>query len=170
MIPIIFESLSVTLLGMVDSSMISHLGACNLNEANMYTKHILKINYTYTFINVIIFVALLQPLISIFDVSELTKITTYYIMLIYSGGSFLFYPLSFALPSSLRAAGDTKFVMFVSASTMFLFRVGAAYLFDYGFKMGILGTWVAMISDWIIRMTIFIIRYRNGKWQNNKVI
>ena len=146
------------------------LGAKDVDEAKMYTKHILKLDYIYTFINGIIFLFVLKALISVFEVSDVTKNTAFYIMVVYSIGSMLFYPLSFALHAALRAAGDTKFVMVVSSASMFLFRIGAAYIFVYAFKLGILGTWFAMVSDWVIRMIIFIVRYRNGKWQKHKVI
>ena len=36
--------------------------------------------------------------------------------------------------------------------------------------MGIMGTWVAMVSDWVIRSAIFHIRFKRGKWAQNKVI
>ena len=146
------------------------LGAGNVDEAKMYTKHVLKIDYAYAFVTSIIFVLLLRPLISIFEVSELAQNTAFHIMLLYSVGSILFYPSSFALPASLRASGDTKFVMMVSSLSMLLFRVGAAYIFANVFNLGILGVWVAMASDWAIRMTIFIFRYRSGRWQKHKVI
>ena len=146
------------------------LGAGDVDEAKMYTKHVMKIDYAYAFVTSILFVLVLRPLISIFEVSELAQNTAFYIMLVYSAGSILFYPSSFALPAALRASGDTKFVMMVSSLSMLLFRVGAAYIFANVFNPGILGVWVAMASDWAIRMTIFIIRYRSGKWQKHKVI
>lgn len=146
------------------------LGAKCIDEAKMYTKHILKLDYAYTLLNGVIFLLALRPLLSIFEVSQVTKDTAFYIMLVYSIGSMLFYPASFALPSALRAAGDTKFVMVVSSASMFLFRIGAAYIFVHAFDMGIIGTWFAMVSDWVIRTAVFIVRYMNGKWQNNKVI
>lgn len=146
------------------------LGAGSVEEAKMYTKHIMKIDYAYALVTGILFVLLLRPLISIFEVSELAQNTAFYIMLLYSAGSVLFYPSSFALPAALRASGDTRFVMMVSSSSMLLFRVGAAYIFANAFNLGIIGVWVAMVSDWVIRMTIFIIRYRSGKWQKHKVI
>ena len=80
------------------------------------------------------------------------------------------YHTSFAVASALRGKGDTKFVMVFASLSMFLFRIGAAYIFVHVFKLGVIGTWVAMVSDWMIRSIIFFIRYKGGKWKQNKVI
>lgn len=145
-------------------------GADDADDAKFYTKHILKINYIYTFINAVILLAVLKPLIGIFRVSAETHLVAYQIMVLYIIGTVVLYPASFAVPAALRAAGDASFVMWASGLSMFLFRVGAAYIFAYVFKMGVIGTWVAMISDWLIRSIIFAIRYLHGKWLDRKVI
>ena len=74
------------------------------------------------------------------------------------------------LAAALRGTGDTRFVMMVAGGSMFAFRIGAAYIFVKVFNMGIVGTWVAMVSDWAIRSVIFYVRFKRGKWSRNKVI
>lgn len=146
------------------------MGAGKPDEAEMYAKHILKMDYAFTFIDAVIFTILLKPIISIFNVSAQAQELAFWIMIIYTAGSIIMYPSSFALAAGLRGTGDTRFVMFVAVASMFLFRIGAAYIFVHVFDLGVLGTWFAMVSDWVIRSSIFIIRYRRGKWKQNKVI
>ena len=146
------------------------MGAGKPDEARMYKKHILKLDYIFTFINVVIFLVILRPVISLFGVSEEVKDTAVNILILYSVCSVFFYPTSFAVAGALRGTGDTKFVMMVSTCSMFIFRIGAAYFFVKVMDMGIMGTWVAMVSDWVIRSSIFHIRFKKGKWQDNKVI
>lgn len=146
------------------------MGAGRPDEAEMYTKHILKIDYLLEIINVIIFVAFLQPIISLFNVSLEAQSYTYRIMFMYAIGIITFYPLSFYIPSAMRGAGDTKFVMIISTASMFLFRIFAAYICVYKLNLGIVGVWVAMILDWVIRAFIFTARFINGKWKLKKVI
>ena len=38
------------------------------------------------------------------------------------------------------------------------------------FQMGVIGVWIAMIMDWIFRLTLFILRYRKGKWKQMNLI
>lgn len=146
------------------------MGAGKADEAKMYIKHILKMDYLTTIGVSVVFLFILPLLLGLFDVSYDAKILSFYIMVMYAIGSCLVYPVSFALPAALRGAGDTKFVMIVGSMSMILFRIGAAYIFAYVFNMGIIGTWVAMVSDWFIRSTVFIIRFKNDKWKENKVI
>ena len=146
------------------------MGAGKPEEANMYTKHILKLDYCMTFVNAVLLIAFLNPLTSLFDVSPEARTSAFWIMIIYSIGSVLLYPLSYAVAAALRGTGDTKFVMVVSIASMFLFRIGAAYIYVYALSCGVLGIWFAMVSDWVIRSAAFVIRFKRGKWKLNKVI
>lgn len=146
------------------------IGADSPREAKMYTKHILKLDYLLTAANAAIFLLFSKLLINLFSVSPEAKECAFNILFLYALGSAAIYPTGFALAGGLRGAGDTKFVMYVSMISMFTFRIGAAYLFAIVLEMGIMGAWVAMICDWAIRSVIFIIRFRSGKWINNKVI
>jgi Na+-driven multidrug efflux pump len=80
------------------------------------------------------------------------------------------WPLSFALPNALRAAGDARYVMVVAAISMWLVRVSFAYLLVYVFKMGSPGVWLAMGFDFIVRGSCYAIRWYRGKWMGKKVI
>lgn len=82
----------------------------------------------------------------------------------------LFWPASFALPNTLRAAGDARFTMAVSMVSMWLCRVLMSYVLGVWMHMGLLGIWVAMTLDWVVRDIIFIARYRGKKWEQKRVI
>lgn len=82
----------------------------------------------------------------------------------------LFWVPSFTTPAALRAAGDSKFTMCVAVVVMWTVRVGLSYFFVYSMNMGLLGVWLAMYLDWVVRAAIFALRYHSGKWLNQKVI
>jgi len=146
------------------------MGAGKPDEATMYTKHILKLDYLMTVADAAVFLIILRPVVSVFNVSAEAQNYAFWIMVIYSLGSCIMYPLSFALASALRGAGDTKFVMVVASASMLLFRIGAAYIFVHLFHLGVIGAWVAMVSDWVIRSVVFTTRIAHGKWKTKKVI
>ena len=75
---------------------------------------------------------------------------------------------SFTLPNTLRAAGDVMFPMVVAIASMWIFRVGLAYLFTYVFGFGLLAVWIAMTCDWIFRILFYVARYRSGAWTTVK--
>ena len=74
------------------------------------------------------------------------------------------------LPSSLRAAGDVRFAMVTSVVSMFVFRLGAAYLFSLNLGLGALGIWFAMLCDWAVRAVMFSFRWLCGGWKGKSVI
>ncbi len=37
-------------------------------------------------------------------------------------------------------------------------------------QIGLLGVWVSMFIDWIVRAVIFLIRFLSGRWKTKKVI
>lgn len=158
-----FAALMMTVVGQC-------MGAEDVADAKKYVKHILILNYIFTFCFIAVFLVILKPVVSVFSVSDEAKDMAVNIMILYGICSMFFYPSSFVLPSALRGAGDTKFVMYVASASMFLFRIGAAYFFVHILDMGVMGTWVAMVSDWVVRTSIFFVRYKKGKWQENKVI
>jgi Na+-driven multidrug efflux pump len=84
--------------------------------------------------------------------------------------SLFFWALSFTLPNVLRSGGDTKYTMAVSSVSMWLFRVILSYFFVRQCNMGLLGVWLGMFVDWIFRDLMFVVRFRNGKWLNHKII
>lgn len=82
----------------------------------------------------------------------------------------LFWVPSFTLPNTLRSAGDVIWTMAVAILSMWVFRVGASYLFTYEFNLGLLGVWAAMVVDWIFRAICYTCGTEdiNGKWQMHR--
>ena len=77
----------------------------------------------------------------------------------------LVHPLSFAQSNALRAAGDVRFTMIVAIASMWLCRVGMAYILGQGLGLGVIGVWIAMVVDWVCRVTCFVTRFRSGVWK-----
>ena len=83
--------------------------------------------------------------------------------------------IAFALPfmavarvtaGALRGAGDTKFVMWGTAISIWGARLGTGYLLVTVFGWGLMGAWMAMFADHICRASIFFIRFIGGKWKH----
>ena len=72
---------------------------------------------------------------------------------------------SFTLPNVFRASGDAILPMAVSIGSMWICRLGCAYLLGIVFGMGLLGVWAAMVIDWVFRGIFFTLRFRSGKWE-----
>jgi putative MATE family efflux protein len=75
----------------------------------------------------------------------------------------------FILSGALRGAGDTKFPLYATFIGVWGFRVALCLLFVFVFKCGILGAWLAIACDQIVRSIIIFYRYKSGKWKTIKV-
>ena len=85
---------------------------------------------------------------------------------IYWAGSAIFlWPAGFVLPNALRAANDVKFTMIVSILSMAVWRLGFSYLLCVRMGWGAVGVWIAMVIDWLCRVTCFVTRFRSGVWK-----
>ncbi len=146
------------------------MGAGKIGQADMYTKHILKLNYLIALVINLFCIATNGLLISSFNLSQETSKLASDIFIMYCIGAIFFYPTSFVLPNALRASGDTKFTMIASVSTMFGTRIGLAYVFGKHMNMGLFGVWLAMQVDWFVRSIIFVFRFQQGNWKKIKVV
>ena len=146
------------------------MGAGKIDQAVIYTKHLLKISYIISLFINIICILLNKFFVGIFDLSYEVSVLASNIFYIFCIGTIFLYPVSFVLPNALRATGDTKFTMVVSILSMFIARIGLALMSGKHLSMGLYGVWIAMQIDWIVRSTIFSFRYKQGKWKNFKVV
>lgn len=71
---------------------------------------------------------------------------------------------AFGLPYGFRAAGDARFSMVVSVSSMWCCRVGLCIFLVRVFHFGLMGVWIGIFVDWIVRAFIFSMRFMSGKW------
>ena len=76
---------------------------------------------------------------------------------------------AFGLPYGLRAAGDVKFSMIASVCIMWGCRVALGIVLVRVFQFGLMGVWIGMFADWIVRAVVFTTRFVNGKWLRYKI-
>jgi putative MATE family efflux protein len=73
--------------------------------------------------------------------------------------------LTVAYIRSLQVAGDVTFVTVMGFIFTWLCLVGGSYLFGNVLGLGLLGCWLGMSLDAVIRGVIFVFRWRSGKWK-----
>ncbi len=135
------------------------VGAQETEQANYYVKKLLVINYAMLAVVAAALGAGRGFWVNIYNLSgEASAIAAK--MTLAHCFAMLVWPLAFLLPNALRAANDAKFTMIVAIVSMWVFRVGLAYLFIKGFGHGVVYVWYAMFVDWIFRMLVFLWRFR----------
>ena len=78
----------------------------------------------------------------------------------------LFWSTSFITPAGLRGAGDIRYTMSISIISMWIIRIFLGYIFAVVLPWGVLGVWIAMYADWIVRSAFFIRRMRRASGCN----
>ena len=146
------------------------IGAGEKEQAKWYSRKLLGLAYGGMCLTDITLLILVRPLVGCFSLSGEAFAITVQLLQTFSICAMLIWPLSFALPNVLRAAGDAKYTMEVSVFSMWVFRVASSYFFAGTLKMGVLGVWIGMYVDWVFRSLLFVIRYKRGKWLNKRVV
>ena len=75
----------------------------------------------------------------------------------------ILWPLAFLMPYYFRATNRAAFTMVVAVVTMWIFRVGFAYLFVRIMNMNVLGIWYAMYCECFCRMVIYFADFIKDK-------
>ncbi len=146
------------------------IGAGDKEQAKYYSMKLLKAVYIAMFVLDVILYFAARPLVSIFQLSPEGVDAAVEVLQFFAISAAIFWPASFTIPNTLRAAGDARFTMVVAVLSMWIFRIGFSYLLAYTFDMKLLGVWVAMSIDWVARSAVFIWRYMSGKWLDKKVV
>ena len=141
------------------------IGAGDFKQARYYTKKLMLISIGCTAaISGILFLS--APwILQIYQLTPQTENLAVQVMRWHTVLAVLLWMPSFTLPNTLRAAWDVVWTMVIAIGSMWIFRIGFAYLFSYYFSAGLLGVWIAMTIDWGFRGLCYGIRYHGHKWE-----
>ncbi len=130
-----------------------------------YTKKLMIITYSYTFCLNLLIILGLPWILKLYGLNDDTTHLSYILVMIHNSAAILLWPLSFTFPNMLRACNDVRFPMIISILSMFTFRIFFSLFLGVYMGYGAIGVWIAMILDWLFRITCFIIRYLSGHWK-----
>lgn len=168
------DQISIIVVNAINLAIITVVGQCmgagEIEQAEMYTKKLMKVSYISTGVLGVMVCAMLPLILGLYQLEEDTRSLSIILIIIHNTLAFLLHPTSFNLANSLRASGDVKITMLVGMGSMFIFRLGVAYILGIVCGFGVIGVWIAMGADWLARSFAFTVRYKSGSWKNIKVI
>ena len=141
------------------------VGAGDYGRARFYTKKLLKITYLCMDLCILAVYLSLPLVLRLYNVSPEAELWARQVVWMHGFVGMLIWPLSFTLPQALRAAGDTRFTMVVSSVSMWTMRVGFGILLGRVLGFGVVGIWMAMFVDWLLRIAFFLPRFHGHKWE-----
>jgi putative MATE family efflux protein len=146
------------------------VGAGDYDSAKKQTKKIMILAYITIITSSSLNFIFMEPLVSLFQLSPEAHGIAKAFLQVHCISMAIGWPMSFALPNALRAAGDARYVMLVASISMWIVRVSAAYLLSYPLGVGPLGVWIAMGADFISRGSFYFGRWCRNRWQTKTVI
>lgn len=135
------------------------IGAGEYEQAKQYTKKLVLLTYAFIVLICVPMAIFSREIVGIYHLSPEAAELARHMILAHSLAMIL-WPLAFTIPHALRAGLDTKFTMVVSVFSMWVFRIGFAYLFIKGFHVGVMGVWFGMFIDWMFRALLYSGRFR----------
>jgi putative MATE family efflux protein len=146
------------------------VGAKDYGSAKYFTRRLMLMIIGIVFVLSFAIALFIDPLLGLFKLTrEAHDMAKQFVWLLCLASPVL-WPLSFSLPNALRAAGDVRYVMITAVISMWTVRVVGAYFIAYALHVGVMGIWLAMIADWIVRSICYTWRWAGGKWQGKRVI
>ncbi|MBD5632001.1 MAG: hypothetical protein HDP34_02065 [Clostridia bacterium] len=146
------------------------VGTGSINQVKYYMKKMLLISYVGNTACVAVTFALSPLLLNFYNISGEAREIAWNCLLLCLPLQFITYPLSFGLPAMLKANSDMRYVMFAAVASMLLMRVGLCYILTcdwVGARLGALGLWIGMVSDWGLRGLLFGARLLSGRWKKS---
>lgn len=77
--------------------------------------------------------------------------------------------LGFVIPGALRGAGDTRVSMYVTVLGAWIVRVGVTHVLMNYLHVGLTAAWIAMFLDWVVRSSLYWLRFKRGAWKTLRV-
>lgn len=145
------------------------VGAQQLDQASYFTKKLLLWDYIVQGATNALILIFLNPLLSVYTLSDETRHLAWLLVMIHAGSAIFLWPAGFVLPNALRAANDVRFTMLTSILSMGIWRLAFSYILCVQMGMGAVGVWIAMVVDWVCRVTCFVVRFVSGAWKKKCV-
>lgn len=146
------------------------LGAGRKDEAVYYIKKLSWIAEIVVIISCLIIFILVRPITYFCGMEPESAQMCIFMLTCISIIKPVVWTLSFIPAYGLRASGDVKFTMFVSAASMWMCRVSLAIFLARVMGFGPIAVWIGMFADWTVRAIIFSVRFRSRKWLKHQVI
>ena len=146
------------------------VGAGDPKQVQFYVKKLLCWSYVLMGITNVLLIVFVNQFIGLYSsLSPETEVLARRLVLMHSFFAIFMWPVSFVLPNALRAANDVKFTMWVGVGSMIVFRIFGSWILCVQLGMGATGVWIAMIVDWVCRISFFVPRMLSGKWKTKYV-
>ena len=146
-----------------------YMGKGNSKEAENSLSYVTKMSTIFLFVLGLVSLPFSRILPALYNSNtDIIKLSSRLIII-----NALFTPLwsvSFILPSGLKGAGDARYTLLTSLIGMWVFRITLGYVLGIPLGLGLVGVWLGMYIDWMVRGLLYFLRFKHGKWKTKVVL
>ena len=178
--PAVCESFFIALAGMVDTFMVSTLGANAValigrslgerlpDKAKSYGAICRRIGLGISIALAVLYFFGGETIYRMFFREE--SIVAYGVNIIHCICIIVLFQVSQVIyMGCLRGAGDTAYTAMASTISVTLIRTAASYIFGFTLGLGMTGIWMGILADQVSRFLFASIRFQRGKWVSIKI-
>ncbi|MFO0828857.1 MAG: MATE family efflux transporter [Phycisphaerales bacterium] len=81
----------------------------------------------------------------------------------------IFFALAMVVRNGLRGVGDTTWILVITLVSCYLVRLPAAYVLGVTFGLGLVGIWMGLCGELVVRGLLFLARFVWGRWDRLRV-
>ena len=145
------------------------LGAGRPEEARYFIKKLSLAAEAAVFLSCLILFALTKPITLLAGLSPESASMCLFMMTAITIVKPIVWTAAFIPGYGLRAAGDVRFSMILSCTSMWACRVTLAVFLIRVLGFGPIAVWIGMFADWTIRGIAFLLRFKSGRWLLHRV-
>ena len=146
------------------------IGAGKVDSAKRFIKNAVIASSILAAVVCLLFAPFSGLLLSLYNPIDEVKNMSYPLLFLCMFAIPLLWSMGFVTPSGLRGAGDAGFTSITALTTMWTIRIGLGWVLTFTFGLGLLGIFIAMVVEWGVRGTVFLIRLRGKKWYKHKIV
>ncbi|NGP46413.1 MATE family efflux transporter [Bacillaceae bacterium SIJ1] len=165
-----FTYLFAIAVGMGTAIIVGRLvGANEKGEAYQQVWGSVRWSLGITFATVVLVMLFREPLMKLFstdvNVIELGAQLLLLGLILETGRS-----INIVIINSLRAAGDAKFPLVISAFSTVLMSLSLGYFFVFHLDLGVAGVWLAIAADEWVRAVLMFFRWKSRVWEKHALV
>lgn len=145
------------------------LGEKRKDLALVYAKVSMMISFACAILVSVFVVSCRELLIGLYKPETTERFESAKLILLIASVMMLPQNTSWVMTGILRGSGDTKFTALVSLICIVFVRPISALVLCYPLGLGVIGAWIGMIFDQIVRLVLNSRRFRQKKWLQIKV-
>ena len=146
------------------------IGAHRKEEAKYYVVKLMKVAWIGVIVSCLLVLAITKPVTWLGRMEPAAASMCFGLVTAMTIVKPLLWVGAFGLPYGFRAAGDVKFSMIVSVTSMWCCRVALSVFLVKTFHFGLWAVWIGIFTDWIVRACIFGVRFISGKWLHEDMV